>query len=102
MAQPNRKRYRLAEVVQEVRDSSPGIEVEADDGQVFQIPPPELWPDEAIELSDKDPVGAARAVLGPKEYERWRAAGGSAALLFAVIGREAGATVPELLASTDS
>lgn len=102
MPSPNRKRYRLGEIVQELRQDRPGIEVEADDGQVFTVPPPELWPDEAIELTDKDPVGAARAVLGAEQYARWRESGGTAALLFAIIGKESGAQLGESAASTDS
>jgi hypothetical protein len=99
MSKPNRRRYRLAEVVTEIREAKPTIEIETEDGEVYSVPPPELWPDEAIELSATDPLGAARALLGSERYAAFTKSGGSASLLFAVIGKEAGVPLGESSAS---
>lgn len=64
------------------------IDVEAEDGQVFRIPPPELWPDEVGELARTgDLVALAVAVLGGEDrFEAFKAAGGTATLLNAIVG----------------
>lgn len=82
-----RKRYRLSEVVAEVREEHPPIEIETDDGQVFEVPPPELWPDEVVELATTRPVDSARLVMGER-YDQFIAAGGSAGLLSVIVQRE--------------
>lgn len=97
MPQPNRKRYRLSEIVTEVTAERPPIEIEAD-GQTFTVPPPELWPDVAIEQATTDPIAAARALLGD-QYDAYRQAGGSAALLFYIVQKESGVPVGESGAS---
>lgn len=62
------------------------IDVEADDGTVHRIPPPELWPDEAhAMLRNEELVGAAQAIMGADQFAAFAGAGGSAALVFAVI-----------------
>lgn len=83
------KRYQLSQVVAELREDRPGIEIEADGGAVFRVPPPELWPDLAIDKASSDPIAAARVLLGD-QYNEFTEAGGSAALLFHIIGQEVG------------
>lgn len=61
------------------------IDVETDDGQVFRIPPPEIWPDEVSALARvQDVPGMARAILGDEKFEAFIAAGGTATLLNAI------------------
>lgn len=70
------------------KEQEGAIDIETDAG-VFTIPPPELWPDEAIEQMDSDPVAASKALLGDR-YTEFVAAGGSAALIMAIVGDEVG------------
>lgn len=73
------------------------IDIEAADGTVFSVPPPELWPDEAQDfMPQKDYIGLAKLLLGgDDEYARFTAAGGSAALISAILADEHGATLGE-------
>lgn len=99
MSKPNRRRYKMSEIVTEIHERKPTIDIEMDDGQVFSVPPAELWSDEALNLTSDDPVAAASALLGAKAYGEFVAAGGSAALMFAIIAKEAGVDVGESPAS---
>lgn len=79
------------------------IDLEMDDGTVFRIPPPELWPDAVAELNqNNDTIGAARALIGEDRYEEFVAKGGNAMAVLGVIGDEHGITVPESDASSSS
>jgi len=89
-------RYKLSEVVAEIRDEHEQIEIETDDGQVFSIDPPELWPDDV--LAAANPVESARAVLGDR-YSAFLAAGGSAGLVSVIVERESKARLGESAAS---
>lgn len=75
------KRIRLPEWEAE-RLEAGGVEIETADGQVFVIPPPELWSDEV--QTSKGIMGNARAFLGDR-YEAFVAAGGSAAVVNAIV-----------------
>lgn len=76
-------KYKLSDVVAEVRDEHPPIEIETDDGRVFTIPPIELWPDGVLEAEGR-PLQQARSLLG-EDYDAFTAAGGSAALVMHVV-----------------
>lgn len=72
------------------------IDVETDDGQVFRIPPPELWPDDVLPLAQaKDIVGMARRILGDESYDKFTAAGGSAGILNAIFVEHHGTAAGE-------
>lgn len=72
------------------------IEIEADDGTVFVIPPAVLWPDDAADRYRLgDIVGCARVIMGEEEYEAFKAAGGSAGIVGALVGEEYGANPGE-------
>lgn len=83
MSKPNKKRYRLSTVAAEARAKHPQIEIEADDGQVFTIDPPQLWPDAATD-PDVGPRETMTALLGD-QLAAYQAAGGTYALLNLVI-----------------
>jgi len=100
MSQPNKRRYKLSEVVTRIREEKPAIEVETDDGKVYAITPPELWPDEALTLSSTNPVAAARLVVD--DYDAFVQAGGSAALVNAIVADYAGLDLGKLSGSSDS
>jgi hypothetical protein len=71
--------------------------------ETFQVPPVELWPDEALEalpdagetLSPKVIVRLARGLLGD-EYEAYRAAGGRAMDIMSALNADAAAQGLEL------
>lgn len=89
------KRYKLTDYKQEKREAG-GIEIEADDGRVFKIDPPELWPDEVLELinvESPDVIAVARLLLD--DYEAFKAAGGSAVIVATLAREELGGSVPE-------
>jgi hypothetical protein len=72
------------------------IEIETDDGQVFRLPPPEVWPDEVEELYRKrEIVSMCRAIMGDEPYDRYVAAGGSASLLNAIFAEYHGTSAGE-------
>lgn len=86
VSKPNKKRYKLSEVVAEIRSKHPDIEIETEDGQVFTIPPPQLWSDKATDPK----VGAQETgeeLMGVDQYAAFKAAGGSYAYLNFVIGK---------------
>lgn len=70
-----------------------GIDIEAPDGTVFFIPPPELWSDEAS--STVGLVAQATVVMGEEQYAAFVAAGGNARMLNALLEEMVGVTVPE-------
>lgn len=89
------RRVNLA-AFKELKNEENSIEIEAADGTVFTVPAPECWPDEIADLADKkDNVGMARALLGEDAYTAFLAAGGSAALLGAIVAEEHGVTSGE-------
>lgn len=103
---PKRKptRVRLTDYKAKKRDEG-AIEIEADDGSVFRVDPPLVWSDETLALSQDRTkvVELATSLLGgPEEYERFLAAGGSAALLSGILAEEHGADVGESAASSSS
>lgn len=97
------RRIKLSEF-KEQRRSEGGIEIEAADGEVFVIDPPELWPDEALALAQaNDNLGVARLVIGGDDaYARYVAAGGTAALLGQIFQDFTGATPGKSQASSSS
>lgn len=70
------------------------IEIEMDDGTVYKVPPVELWSDAVLMMSESDPVGCARAVMGA-EYDAFVNAGGGAALMLGIVQDTLGISVPE-------
>lgn len=90
------RRVVLSDFKAKKRDEG-AIEIEAEDGTVFRIDPPALWPDDALVLAkEKRAVELATLLLGGEDgYRAFVAAGGSAALLDAIIGEELGARAGE-------
>lgn len=86
------KRYKLADVIRDVEESRHKIVIEADNGEEFFLDPPELWDDDIYTESAGGPVEEAKSILGEDEYKRFRAAGGSAGLLQAILQDHLGAT----------
>lgn len=67
------------------------FEVELGDGPPFVVPPLAMWPDEVAPFAMAGKiVEAAEMVLGKSEFARFRAAGGTATLLFAALQDELG------------
>lgn len=96
----NATRISLAEFKARRRDDEALI-IDTDDGGEFVVDPSVLWPDEAMALlAANDIVGAARAIIGDR-YDAFIAAGGSAAILAAIIEEHAGGTLGESPASSD-
>jgi hypothetical protein len=90
------KRYNIAKVIAENREQHPDIEIEGVDGRIFTVPAPEMWPDEVhVAASKNDLIALATAMLGGEEvYAEFRAAGGSAAVLNAVVMEHTGGVTP--------
>ncbi len=64
--------------------------------ETFKIDPPDIWPDAVAEAGKReDPIGMAVAIMGEEDYARWQDEGGSANALMGIIGKLAGASVPE-------
>lgn len=91
MAKVEPKRYDLAEVIREELQKTKPVIITAGT-ETFEIPPPVLWPDAAFEVSD---VESARLILGADQYEAFVKAGGTAALLFAIVKKANGADLGE-------
>lgn len=91
MTKPNKSRLKIETLRAPIIEASPNILFSVG-GENFELPPVELWPDEALEqlptgTSQPDIrsiVGIAKAVLGP-DYERFKAAGGRAMDVFLVL-----------------
>ncbi|THV39614.1 hypothetical protein [Glycomyces buryatensis] len=85
--------YGMAELRAE---AAPGVQIRAENGEVFYIPAADEWPDEVFEvmpdnvdrIAPKVIVAMARALLGA-DYERFRAAGGRAMDVWRAINRAA-------------
>ncbi len=108
MSKPNRKRFRLSQI-REAQANKTGrvIEVETDDGAVYEIDAPGFWPDEATELMGKGrEVDLATVLLGGKEkYAAFKASGGRAqdvALAISAFQDDQGVTEGESTASSAS
>lgn len=76
------------------------IEIETDDGQVFTVDPPELWPD--VKFSDLENEAVGRLLLGDEPFERFIAAGGTATILLGILNEKHDLTVGESEASSSS
>lgn len=72
-------------------------------GEDFTLLAPQAWPDAALEsANDGDPIGAARHILGPAEYERFVKAGGSALFLQRLVEKLHGVPLGESAGSSSS
>lgn len=107
MSKPNRRRFKLAELRQKQADKSGDvIEIETPGGDVFELPALGFWPDEAKEaMADNRDVECVKRLLGPKEYLKFRQAGGRAddvALVLRAVAAEQGLDLGESQASSSS
>jgi hypothetical protein len=107
MSKPNRARFRLAELrQQQAEKTGDTITIEIDDETSFAFPAPGFWPDEAKEaFAANNDVAGVKALLGQREYLRFREAGGRAddvALALKAYTAEQGSTVGESSASQPS
>lgn len=78
------------------KEEEGAVDIDCGDGKVFRIPPPVLWSDEqlsAARSAQADPIGAYRSIF--PWYDEFVAAGGSAAILDAVIQEQAGVSTGE-------
>jgi len=80
VAKPPQKTYKLADLIREAEESKHKIVIEADNGETFEIDPPELWDDDVFAATG-GPVAEAKAIMGADEYARFRKAGGRATLV---------------------
>ena len=87
-------RYKLTEYIESKR-SGRQTHIELSDGHVIKVDPLELWSDEVIQNIQTDQVKAAKALVGPKDYERFKADGGTAALLLTIVQEGQGVTEGE-------
>lgn len=96
-------RVKLSDWKGKKRDEG-AIEIEVDDGTIYRIDPPDLWPDDALKASeDRDPVALATALVGGSEkYQAFVAAGGNAAIVAGLLGEVHGVSVGESSASSSS
>lgn len=109
MSKPNKRRFKLSEI-REAQANKTGrtIEVETDDGQVFELPTPHFWSDEASSLIGKgrDVELATMLLGGEQRYAEFHAAGGQAAdlgILLTAYAQDQGiGTAGESGASSDS
>jgi hypothetical protein len=102
-----RTRFKLAELRQREADRrGDTIEIETDDGTVFEFPAPGFWDDAAKEaFANSNDVAGVRALLGPREYLKFREAGGRAddvALALREFAKEQGISLGESSASPTS
>lgn len=97
------KRVKLSDYKDRKADEG-SIEIEGDAGTVFRVPPPELWDDDVMALSQADDnLAVATRLLGGEEtYAQFVAEGGSAATLMGIIAEAHGVTVGESAASPRS
>ncbi len=114
-----RKRFNLTSERQRLRSEHPDFELqipevpgEPEPGsrkkpeplypeKIVLIPAPQNLPDEFVELSGRFPVAAAQNLLGD-DYAHYKAAGGTANLLMALINDYAGVGPGESGGSSDS
>lgn len=102
-----RARFKLAELRQrQAEQAGDVVEIETDDGTVFEVPAPGFWPDQAKEhFSNNNDVAGVKALLGPVKYLDFRQRGGRAddvALALREFAREQGLSVGESSASQTS
>lgn len=108
MSQPNKRRYRLAEIREGVANKrGREIELETDDGATYTIPTPGFWDDAATDLMGKGREVELATVLlgGPERYAAFKASGGRAgdvAMALEAYGADQGATAGESSASSGS
>lgn len=88
MPAETQKTYKLADLIREVGEKKHTIVIETDNGEKFEIDPPELWDDAVFTTQGRGPVEEAKAIMGEDEYERFRAAGGRATLVAYVIEKQ--------------
>lgn len=74
------KTIKLADLIREAEEAKHKIRIEAENGEVFEIDPPELWDDDVFAVTG-GPVAEAKAIMGEEEYARFRKAGGRATLV---------------------
>lgn len=92
------KTYKLADAIRQVAEKAHLIVVEAENGETFELNPPELWGDEVFAANG--PVEEAIAIMGEDEYARFCKAGGRATLVQHIIQQHVGpVTVGESKAS---
>jgi hypothetical protein len=102
-----RARFKLAELRQRQADKvGDTIEIEVEDGAVFTFPAPGFWDDSVKEaFASNNDVQGVKALLGPREYLKFRQAGGRAddvALALKQFADDQGLTVGESTASPTS
>jgi hypothetical protein len=107
MSKPNRSRFKLSELrAQQAEKSGDVFEIETDDGTIWEVPAPGFWPDEAkVAFSENRDVEGVKALMGPRDYLRFREAGGRAddvALALKAYAKDQGLTVGESSASSSS
>ncbi|MGW1437217.1 hypothetical protein ACWD7M_18440 [Streptomyces griseus] len=95
MSKPNKKRYKLSEVKQQFAEAVGGdnVEFETDTGDVLTFPHPLFADDDWTAAVDdaNTSKGKALAILGPEQYETYRAAGhadGDIGLLFLAVQQD--------------
>lgn len=96
---PGVPKVRLSEW-RERREAAGALDIETDDGQVFRIPPPELWPDAVYEAEGV--VDRVRLILGEDTWAQAQAAGLSATALNAIWADRENLTLGEQQASPPS
>lgn len=88
-------RYKLSEYIESKRNGRQ-THIELADGTVLEVDPLELWSDEVLENAQKDQVAAAKALLGSDEaYAKFKASGGTAALLLTMVQETQGVSEGE-------
>lgn len=113
MADSKVRRYSLREEKRRIAAENPPIQIDLDDDPnptavkegskalvttvVMEVPAAVTWTDDVLELSKKDPIGAAKLLVGNDDlYEKFVEQGGGASMLFAIAGQEdQGATAGE-------
>ena len=79
------------------------IDLQLDDGTTVTVPPAQVWADDVMVCASAgDLIGAGIALLGKDEYDHFVRAGGSGALLSALVQDELGLTTGESPASPAS
>jgi hypothetical protein len=91
------KKYNLSAAQAEAKLKHPLIEIELDPiegsdetNSVF-VEPPQLWPDEVGELAAEGKMTEVSKILLGDQYDRFKAGGGSNAILNVIIAEHSGA-----------
>lgn len=107
MSKRSHVRIKLSDYKERKADEG-AIDIELDDGSLFRIPPPELWPDEVMERTrtltkenaHEYPLAEqARDIVGAEEWARFTANGGTAVLFHSLLKEDHGADLGESSAS---